>query len=105
MGESSDVSRTPISKAQSYEEIAEFWETHDTADYVDQFEEVTVEIRAPRHRTVPVEPTIYESIRAEAARRGVSTETLINLWLSEHLIRSEAAEKVLAEKQATYKAE
>ena len=105
MGENSDTKLTPISQARSYEEIGEFWNTHDTADFAEQFEEVTVEVRAPRHRRVPIESDIYESIRAEATRRGVSAETLINLLLSEHLVRSDAADKLLAEKKAAYKAE
>ena len=32
--------RSSISHARTYEEMAEFWETHDTADYWDQFQEV-----------------------------------------------------------------
>ena len=35
MSESNDVQPTSISKSQSLEEIAEFWDTHSLADYWD----------------------------------------------------------------------
>lgn len=83
MGGNNETQRASISQARSYEEMAEFWDTHDTADYWDEFEEVTVEMRAPRHRNVSIEPAMYEVIRAEARRRGVLPETLVNVWLAE----------------------
>ncbi len=35
---------TPISQAATYEEIAEFWDTHSGADYADQMVEVEMTI-------------------------------------------------------------
>ncbi|MDQ3705687.1 MAG: hypothetical protein M3437_10780 [Chloroflexota bacterium] len=40
--------RTSISKAQSFEEVADFWDTHSLADYWDQTSEVEFEVRAKR---------------------------------------------------------
>ena len=34
----------------SYEEAAEFWETHDTMDYPESFETVTIETKFPPFR-------------------------------------------------------
>jgi hypothetical protein len=34
----------------SYEEAAEFWDTHDTSDYSDEFETVAVEAELKRRR-------------------------------------------------------
>ncbi|HEX8600861.1 MAG TPA: hypothetical protein VF952_20365 [Chloroflexia bacterium] len=39
---------TGISKAQSLEEIADFWDIHSLADYWDQTSEVEFEVRAKR---------------------------------------------------------
>jgi hypothetical protein len=36
---------TSISKAQTLEEIANFWDTHSLADYADQIREVEIEVR------------------------------------------------------------
>ena len=52
-----------ISKASSYEEIGEFWDTHSTADDWDQRKEVEIEVRIPhRHRVVIVDE-LFERIR------------------------------------------
>jgi hypothetical protein len=76
---------TNISNVASLEEIADFWDTHSLADYWDQTHDVEFEVRAvPRHR-VTLDPTVYAQIEAQAHIRGVSPETLINLWLSERL--------------------
>ncbi len=76
---------TSISKAHTLEEIADFWDTHSLADYDDQVSEVAFEVRAvPRHR-VTLDPEIFSNIVAQALRRGVSPETLVNMWLAERL--------------------
>ncbi len=76
---------TSISHAPTLEEIADFWDTHSLADYADQIHEVEFEVRAaPRHR-VTLDPDIFGNIVAQALRRGVSPETLVNMWLAERL--------------------
>lgn len=76
---------TSISKAQTLEEIGDFWDTHSLADYADQVSEVEFEVRAsPRHR-ITLDPEIFGNIVSQALRRGVSPETLINMWLAERL--------------------
>lgn len=76
---------TSISQASSYEEIAEFWDTHSLADYWDQTYEVEIEVRAPRRHRVVIEAETFERIAEESRQRGVSPETLINMWLAERL--------------------
>jgi hypothetical protein len=65
--------------------MAEFWDTHDTADYWDRFEEVDMEVEFPRRHRIIIEAETYKRIVAEANRRGVSPETLVNVWLEERL--------------------
>lgn len=91
MSENEDIQLTSISKARTLEEIAEFWDTHSTADYWDQTYEVEFEVRAPRRRRVTVDPEIYEQIEKQARVRGLLPETLINLWLVERLKTSPSA--------------
>jgi DNA polymerase III gamma/tau subunit len=76
---------TSISQASSYEEIAEFWDTHSLADYWDHTHEVEIEVRIPRRNRVVIEAETFERIAEESRQRGVLPETLINMWLAERL--------------------
>ncbi|NWG21641.1 MAG: hypothetical protein HXY39_15130 [Chloroflexi bacterium] len=85
-------SREPIpDHFPDIEAAAEFWDTHSLADYEDQTEEVKITVNvSKRRRMVALDPELARKIADEASRRGVSTETLINLWLSEQLQRHAA---------------
>lgn len=67
----------------SIEEAAEFWDTHDTADYWDEMREVEVEYELPPRRRVSVATDIFDRLERIARERGISAETLVNLWLME----------------------
>jgi len=77
--------RTSISQSQTFEEIAEFWDSHSLADYWEQTREVEFEVRARRRRRITLDPEVYAQIEAEARARGIQPETLVNLWLLERL--------------------
>jgi predicted phosphatase len=70
----------------SYEEAAEFWDTHDTADYPGAFRTVKV-VSKLRHRLceIPIAPDVAEALRACARKRGVSVSTLTNELLRRDL--------------------
>jgi hypothetical protein len=86
-------SKSSISEAQSYREIGEFWDQHDLTDYWDQTEPVEFEVDIQSEATYfPVEISLSEKLVSMAAQRGVSPETLLNLWLQEKL-RDEAVAK------------
>ncbi|MCS6940020.1 MAG: BrnA antitoxin family protein [Roseiflexus sp.] len=90
MSESEEPQLTSISKGQTIDEIAEFWETHSLADYWDQTREVVFEVRAQRTWRVALDPEIYAQLKAQARRRGITPETLVNLWLLERLSKQSA---------------
>jgi hypothetical protein len=70
----------------SIEAAAEFWDAHDLADYDDLTTEVEFKVNLERRRyLVALAPELAERLGVEAHRRGLSSETLINLWLSERL--------------------
>jgi hypothetical protein len=77
--------QTSISNARTLEEIADFWDTHSLADYWDQTHEVSFEVRAQRRRRITLAPEVYNRVEAQAHARGISPETLVNLWLMERL--------------------
>ena len=85
MSESEEKRLTSISKAQTLDEIADFWDTHSLSDYWDQTQEVEFEVRAKRRQRVTLDPELYARIEAQARVRGISPETLINMWLAERL--------------------
>jgi hypothetical protein len=66
------------------EELSDFWDTHSTADYEEVMEPVEVEIDLSSSKIYcPVAKDLLRQVRAQARQQGVSTETLINLWLQE----------------------
>lgn len=119
MQESNQKKVSSISHLRTTEEMAEFWDSHDTADYWDQFEEVEINVTMkPRHRVV-IEEATYARVSEESRRRGMQPETLINLWVAEHVYGlaaqpavhsrqdrrvTESIEKQLAEEGETYPA-
>ena len=66
------------------QELADFWDTHDTADYLLNRVEFEVNISARQH-CVAIDPEILAGVRELAHACGLSAESLINLWLQERL--------------------
>lgn len=79
-------SKPTISKGRSYEEIGEYWDTHDASEAWDQGEpvEFEIDIKAEK-RYYPIEKTLSQKLNQIARAQGVSAETLINLWLQEKI--------------------
>lgn len=71
------------------EELWSFWDTHSSADYEDIMESVAVEVDLSTSRVYcPVAKDLVRQVRSRARQQGVSTETLINIWLQEKLCAS-----------------
>lgn len=80
--------KTSISKASSYEEIGEFWDTHDLADYWDQTHPVEFDVIEDIHPSkiyFHIETNMAKKIRAIAKRKGISGTDLLNSWVREKL--------------------
>lgn len=70
----------------SYEEAAEFWDTHDTTDYPDAFR--TVEVKSElrqRHYEVEIDSDVVNKLRARAKRKRVSLGNLASDLLRQQL--------------------
>lgn len=75
-----------ISKAQTIEEMAEFWDSHSLADYEDQTYEVEMTFDPTARRTyIGIEPELLDELRQIARQRRVSLETLVNVWLRQRV--------------------
>jgi len=71
----------------SYEEAAEFWDTHDTADYPDQFEVIAVEAKFKRRRyEVEIDEDVIKLLRQRAQKLGVSVSYLTNDMLRRQIM-------------------
>lgn len=70
----------------SYEEAAEFWDTHDTTDYPDIFKtvEVQTELRK-KHYEVEVDEDIIKVLKKKAQELGVPISRLISAMLRKEL--------------------
>ncbi len=77
--------RDPIPEHfKSIEEAAEFWDTHDLGDYWDLTRPVEFEIDIQRRVFLTaLQPDLAQKLTQVARRQGVSSETLINVWLTE----------------------
>ena len=80
-----------LSGSRSLEEMAEFWDSHDAADFDGQTREADVEfdLRSVRHY-IAIDPDVLARLRDVAAARGLSAESLANLWLQERIFKQEA---------------
>jgi hypothetical protein len=76
--------RDPILSSMTIEEASEFWDNHSVADYPTRVVQMHY---APEGQTtfVAVANDILGLLEKRAKQRGVSVETLVNLWLQEKL--------------------
>jgi len=82
----SNRNRSSISQARSYREIGDFWDTHDLADYWEQTRPVEFELDIQSEVTYyALDVTLSAKVRSIAKQRGISAETLLNLWVQEKL--------------------
>lgn len=70
-----------ISNASSLEEMGSFWETHDFTEYDTDAPDAEFTIA----RSVHIEAELFAALEQQAQQRGVSLETLVNLWLQQKL--------------------
>ena len=83
--------KSSVSQAATYKEMGEFWDTHDLSDYWDKTKDASFEAAIESEITYyAVEKTLSEKVLAVARKRGVSADTLINLWVQEKLREQKA---------------
>jgi hypothetical protein len=85
MAKNNPTKHDPIPKHfKSIEEAGEFWDSHDLTDYLEQTKEVKIETNIQRRVFLTaLEPTLAQQLTEIAHKQGISTETLINVWLKE----------------------
>jgi hypothetical protein len=71
-----------ISKADNFEKMGEFWDTHDFTDFDNPD---TPDVKFDISCAVPIEEELFSLVEKMARLRGVKVETLVNLWLQQKI--------------------
>lgn len=89
MGEN-ETNKDPIPEQfESFEELSEFWETHDLTDYEESLEPVDSikMVSEPKHEyVITLSETLDELLHKAEEKEGVPIKKLINLWVQEKLL-------------------
>ncbi len=66
--------------------MGEFWDTHDLSEFWEQTKPAKFEVDIQTQRMYyPIDSKLSDNILEFARKRGISSETLINLWISEKI--------------------
>jgi predicted DNA binding CopG/RHH family protein len=83
--------KSRIPDFKTYAEEARWWETHNLADYQDEFE--IVEARFAKNLshglTIRLDPETLTKVRTLAKKKGIGPTTLIRMWILEDLEKLE----------------
>jgi hypothetical protein len=83
-----------LSKARSYAEIGEYWDKHDLSDVWGKTKKVKFEVVVePEATYYPVERDLSAKIQSVAKKQGVSSDTLVNLWLEQKINEQRSGRK------------
>ncbi|MBI5841337.1 MAG: hypothetical protein HZB19_14655 [Chloroflexi bacterium] len=79
--------RDPVPKNfKNVEEASDFWDTHDLSDYLDSTKEAYFDVDIQRRvYLTALEPQLARKLMEIARKQGITTETLINVWLTEKM--------------------
>lgn len=79
----------PDFNKMTYEEEANWWDTHDLGDYWDEMKDVDIVFELDKPRTeslvLRIQKDIKEKLQKVARSRGLNISTLARMWLMEKL--------------------
>lgn len=76
--------KSSVSKKSSYKDIGEYWDSHDLSEVTSELQNVDfdIDLESDVHYYA-LEDSLSSKVSLIARKRGVSAETLVNLWLQE----------------------
>lgn len=81
--------KSKIPKFKTYEEEANFWDTHEITEFEDETEDVEIvfELNKPRDEAIVlrVQKDLKEKLDKKARSLGLNLSTLARMWLMEKL--------------------
>ena len=82
-----------IPQFRTEQEESDFWDVHDSTDYVDETDAVDVTFvdarPAMKQISLRLEPSVIDQLKSVAAGKGIGYQTMIRMWVMERL-RQEA---------------
>ncbi len=80
-----------IPQFKSREEMAEWFDAHDIADYLDEFEvvEAQVDSNLTKSLNVRLAPEVFTKLQIKAGEKGIGTSTLARMWILDRLHQSD----------------
>jgi predicted DNA binding CopG/RHH family protein len=96
--------KSRIPEFKSYEEEAQWWDTHSVADYPEEFKTVELEVDKNLFHTLSIrlDAETLSKVRKEAQKKGLGATTLIRMWVREQL--EELEKKKQEEREHQYPA-
>ena len=80
------MNKLELPEFETYEEEAAFWDSLDTGDFMeDDGEWFSFETPSKRAVRVAILPEVVDELAQRARAQGVSIETLVNVFLVEHI--------------------
>jgi predicted DNA binding CopG/RHH family protein len=79
--------KSKIPEFKSYEEEAKWWETHNLADFQDEFKTVKVKFgkNLSAGLNIRLDPDTLTKLRKEASSKGIGPTTLVRMLIMEHI--------------------
>ena len=79
--------KEPIPEFKTRKEEAEFFDTHDMADYWDEFEPVKIKVSfsLPKRLELRIDDETAQKLEKEAHKKGIGASTLARMWIKEKL--------------------
>jgi predicted DNA binding CopG/RHH family protein len=78
--------KSRIPEFTNYEEEAKWWESHNIADYQDEFK--TVKVRFGKNLSaginIRLDPSTLTKLRKEASQKGIGPTTLVRMLIIDH---------------------
>jgi predicted DNA binding CopG/RHH family protein len=93
MKESKDA-MSKLPKFATEQAEAEFWDTHDSTEFLEETEAVETRFvdQRPQKKqiTIRLDPSAIEQIKKVASSKGIGYQTLIRMWVMEQLEKAAA---------------
>lgn len=79
--------KSRIPEFKTRDEEAEWFDTHDMADYQDEFKTVKAKFAKNLSEgiTIRLDPNSLSSLRSKAQKKGIGPTTLARMWIMENL--------------------
>ncbi|MDP2936863.1 MAG: CopG family antitoxin [Dehalococcoidia bacterium] len=82
-----ETKKSRLPRFRTVQEEAEFWDTHDTTEFEEEFTETRARFARPLDHILAVrlEAKTLSELARVAERLGIGPSTLVRMWVMEHL--------------------